>query len=250
MQSVMLLGLLLLIGGFVYLGVPYVYIKWLRHRQARRMKTRSCIALTFDDGPGSRLTPAILDMLSEHGVHATFFMLGRNVKGREHIVKAVADRGHEIGTHSYDHLHSWKVWPTRAIADIRRGQDVIRRLLKTENVLPFRPPCGKINLFTLLFLLFKRIPICTWTLDIRDTWPAESRAREPVEEAIRRSGGAISLAHDFDRKESSTDDYVLATLRAILGLAKDAGIQFVTVTELLDGHVPQWSAHGKALRTA
>ncbi|HPY51658.1 MAG TPA: polysaccharide deacetylase family protein [Sedimentisphaerales bacterium] len=236
MHGVTFLGLLLFASGFLYLGVPYVYIKWLRYRQDRRMKTQSYIALTFDDGPGFRLTPAILDLLSEHGVRATFFVLGRNVQGRENLVRAAADRGHEIGTHSYDHLHSWKVWPTRAIADIRRGQDVLRRLLKTEDVFPFRPPCGKVNLFTLLFLLCKRIPICMWTLDTRDTWPAESRDGEAIAEALRRSGGAISLAHDFDRTGTSVDDYVLTTLRTTLKVAKEAGIRFVTVTELLDEH--------------
>jgi peptidoglycan/xylan/chitin deacetylase (PgdA/CDA1 family) len=239
MQSVTFFGLLLLIGGFVYIGLPYVYIRWLRYRQASQMKAGPYIALTFDDGPGFRLTPALLDLLSEYGARATFFVLGRNIKGREHIVKTVADRGHEIGTHSYDHLHSWKVWPTRAVADIRRGQEEIKRVLNTQRILAFRPPCGKVNLFTLIFLLCRRIPICTWTLDIRDTWPAQGRDGSPIAAMIRQSGSAISLAHDFDRRESSIDEYVLSTVRAILDYAKNAGIPLVTMTEAMDGHRAQ-----------
>jgi hypothetical protein len=75
-----------------------------------------------------------------------------------------------------------------------------------------------------------------WTLDTRDTWPAESRDGEAIVEALRRSGGAISLAHDFDRAGTGVDDYVLTTLRTTLDVAKEAGIRFVTVTELLDEH--------------
>ncbi len=242
MRSVAFLGLVPFIIGFVYLVVPYVYVKWLRHRQARRMKAGPSIALTFDDGPGFRLTPAILDLLDEYNVRATFFMLGRNVKGREHLVRAVADRGHEIGTHSYDHLHSWKVWPTRAIADIRRGQNEIKRVLKTKRALAFRPPCGKVNLLTLLYLLVKRIPICMWTLDTRDTWSASDRDAKQIEEAICKSSSGITLAHDFDRTESSLDDYILSTVRSILDYAKNAGIQLVTMTEALGGSQPQVSA--------
>ncbi len=233
MLNVTFLGLLPFLAGFVYIVVPYLYIKWLRRRQGRRVGTRPCIVLTFDDGPGNRLTPAILDLLEEYNARATFFMLGRNIRDREHIVRAVAGRGHEIGTHSYDHLHSWKVWPTRAIADIRRGQKEIKRVLRTNQVLPFRPPGGKVNLLTLLFLLCKRVPICTWTLDTRDTWPAPERDSKLIETTIRQSGGAISLAHDFDRRESSIDDYVLTTLRRTLDYARNTGIRFSTMTEAM-----------------
>lgn len=241
MRSVAFLGLVPFFVGFVYIVVPYVYIKWLRHRQARRMKAGSSIALTFDDGPGARLTPAILDLLDEYNARATFFMLGRNVKGQEDLVRAVADRGHEIGTHSYDHLHGWRVWPTRAIADIQRGQNEIKRILNTKRVLAFRPPCGKVNLLTLGYLLVKRIPICMWTLDTRDTWGTNDRDITQIEEAIRLSGSGISLAHDFDRTESSLDEYILSTIRSILDYAKNAGIQLVTMTEALGGAQPQLS---------
>lgn len=235
MWIVVFLGLLPFLGGFVYIVVPYLYVKWLRGRQARRVRTDPCIVLTFDDGPGFRLTPAILELLAEYDVRATFFMLGRNVKGREHIVRAVADRGHEIGTHSYDHLHNWKVWPIRALTDIRRGQQEMARVLKTDRVLPFRSPGGKLNLLTLLFLLYKRVPIYAWTLDMQDTWPVRVRSGERVEAALRRSGSAISLAHDFDRGERSVDNYVLTTLRAILDYGKSADIPFRTMAEVLSG---------------
>src|SRR5262245_12998710 len=64
--------------------------------------SRKAIALTFDDGP-SESTSALLEILSEHDARATFFQIGRNVERMPEIARMVAERGHEIGNHSYSH---------------------------------------------------------------------------------------------------------------------------------------------------
>lgn len=58
--------------------------------------------LTFDDGP-SEWTPAILDILAEHEVRATFFVVGQAMIGRSHIVKRIHAEGHELGNHTFTH---------------------------------------------------------------------------------------------------------------------------------------------------
>ncbi|WP_019121545.1 exo-beta-N-acetylmuramidase NamZ domain-containing protein [Brevibacillus massiliensis] len=58
--------------------------------------------LTFDDGPSVN-TPKILDILKENQVKATFFVVGRNVKGREAILKREVDEGHVVGGHTFSH---------------------------------------------------------------------------------------------------------------------------------------------------
>ena len=55
------------------------------------------IALTFDDGPDRKCTPLLLDGLKERGVHATFFLMGSNIEGKEDIVKRMSEEGHLIG---------------------------------------------------------------------------------------------------------------------------------------------------------
>ena len=62
------------------------------------------IALTFDDGPDRKCTPLLLDGLKERGVHATFFLMGSNIEGKEDIVKRMSEEGHLIGNHSYEHI--------------------------------------------------------------------------------------------------------------------------------------------------
>jgi peptidoglycan/xylan/chitin deacetylase (PgdA/CDA1 family) len=63
----------------------------------------SQIALTFDDGPNDPDTPRLLEVLARHGVRATFFMIGRFVRQRPEVARAVAAAGHLIGNHTMTH---------------------------------------------------------------------------------------------------------------------------------------------------
>ncbi len=59
--------------------------------------------LTFDDGPTSKVTPKVLDILKQENVKATFFVLGKQVKENPEIVKQAYDEGHYIANHGYSH---------------------------------------------------------------------------------------------------------------------------------------------------
>jgi peptidoglycan/xylan/chitin deacetylase (PgdA/CDA1 family) len=233
--AVAVTGLGLVLALFVYAGVPWLHARWLRRFLARRAARRGAVVLTFDDGPGSRLTPAVLQVLSEHGAHATFFLLGRNVKGREQIVRETARQGHEVCSHGYEHLHHWRVSPLRAIRDIRRGWQAIDETLGGgKGKYAFRPPYGKLNIFTLAYLWLCRVPIVYWSVDSGDTW-ARGFQTHTAADSIRRRRGAVVLSHDFDRQDARSDEAVLDTARAVLRLAQEAGLPIVTVRQLL-GH--------------
>ena len=58
------------------------------------------VALTFDDGPHPRYTPAILDILQEYGIKATFFAVGVNAETYPHLIKRILAEGHELGNHT------------------------------------------------------------------------------------------------------------------------------------------------------
>lgn len=59
--------------------------------------------LTFDDGPSYVITNKLLDVLSECDVKATFFVVGKEIKGKEKILRRIHDDGHSIGLHTYTH---------------------------------------------------------------------------------------------------------------------------------------------------
>ena len=60
-------------------------------------------ALAFDDGPHPEYTPRLLDILEKYKVRATFFMIGKGAIEHPSIVKRIAQSGHAIGNHSWDH---------------------------------------------------------------------------------------------------------------------------------------------------
>ncbi len=61
------------------------------------------LALTFDDGPHERDTPALLAVLAHHGVTATFSWLGERAELRPDLIAAVARAGHQLMVHGYRH---------------------------------------------------------------------------------------------------------------------------------------------------
>jgi peptidoglycan/xylan/chitin deacetylase (PgdA/CDA1 family) len=99
------------------------------------------IALTFDDGPNDPYTPQLLEILEQHQVKATFFMIGRFVRQRPDIVRAVQAAGHLIGNHTM--THPWLV--LESPANVRQQLVDCNSALEDvlgEKVHYFRPPHG------------------------------------------------------------------------------------------------------------
>jgi peptidoglycan/xylan/chitin deacetylase (PgdA/CDA1 family) len=214
--------------------VPWIYGQLARRSLERRAREHKALVLTFDDGPGSNLTPAILKILAECKAKATFFLLGRNIAGREAIVRQIAEQGHDICSHGYDHLHAWKVSPFRMLSDIKRGWAAIDATLGTmRQKYPFRPPNGKLNIICLLYLLIRHVPIVYWSVDSGDTWRQQPNNNR-VAQFVERAGGVVSLAHDFDRKNENRSRYIVESVEAALAMAIDKGMRVMSVSELLD----------------
>lgn len=219
---------------FVYGGVPLIHREVLRLKLRRKAVKSRAIVLTFDDGPGNRLTPAIMNMLDEYNVKASFFPLGRNIPGREEIIREVAAKGHEICSHGYEHISYLKNSPFKTLSDIKRGWKAIDTALGCKrNKYPFRPPNGKMNIFCLLYLLFHNVPVIYWLTDSGDTWPTKPGDRY-IAEIAGRDGGTVILAHDFDRRNLDKEKYILRSTRCTLVEAKENGMRFLRISELLN----------------
>lgn len=74
---------------------------------SERYENNSRIYLTFDDGPGSEVTPRILDILKQYNIKATFFICNYSEANKALVQRAVAE-GHSIGIHGY--THSWTAY--------------------------------------------------------------------------------------------------------------------------------------------
>jgi len=218
----------------LYLGLPWLYGRLLRMRLTRKVTDTGSVALTFDDGPGDRLTPAILHLLDELNVKATFFLLGKNIFSREHLVKTLAQKGHDIGCHGYDHLHGWKVGPFRMVKDIKKGWQTLDTALgRKDGIYFYRPPSGKLNLSSLVYLLSHRVPVIYWTHDLGDTSPRDLRDSSLAADQIRSSDGAVLLMHDFDRRDPNKEKFILESIKNAVLTARQIGLPLVTISELL-----------------
>src|SRR6185437_769341 len=99
------------------------------------------VYLTFDDGPDPHTTPALLDLLEEQDLKATFFLVGKNCRKHPELVKRIHDGGHTLGNHTFHHL--WLPGlPTGIInAEIVGTNKIIEDITGTTPHV-FRPPFG------------------------------------------------------------------------------------------------------------
>ncbi|MCD7835526.1 MAG: N-acetylmuramoyl-L-alanine amidase [Lachnospiraceae bacterium] len=101
--------------------------------------------LTFDDGPSEENTNRVLDILDEHNIKATFFLVGENVEKYPETAKRIAQEGHSIGIHCYSHNYNSLYESTESyIEDFEKAREVIYEITGVESNI-FRFPGGSIN---------------------------------------------------------------------------------------------------------
>jgi cellulose synthase/poly-beta-1,6-N-acetylglucosamine synthase-like glycosyltransferase/peptidoglycan/xylan/chitin deacetylase (PgdA/CDA1 family)/spore germination protein YaaH len=97
------------------------------------------LCLTFDDGPDTRYTPPILDILKQRQVPATFFVIGVNAEQLPALIRREYAEGHEIGNHTYTHPNIATTSPLRTELELSTTQRIIENLLGVSTTF-FRPP--------------------------------------------------------------------------------------------------------------
>ena len=183
--------------------------------------TPKYIALTFDDGPSRKYTPILLDGLKERGVHATFFLMGKNIEGEEDIVKRMSEEGHLIGNHSYEHIQLTKAGAKAVCEAVEHTQEQIEAITgKRPEYIP--PPNGDWN--EELEEEIGMTPVL-WSLDSLD-WKLKDTGKIIRQVLKDVKDGDIILLHDIFPSS------VEAALELIDILQKE-GYVFVTADELL-----------------
>lgn len=189
--------------------------------RAEKTSAAGCVALTFDDGPHPVYTPQLLDGLKERGVHATFFVVGKNILGNEALLKRMETEGHLIGNHTYSHVKLSELDIARACAEVEKTNALICEVTGKEPEF-IRPPFGEWK--KAMECRFEMIPVL-WDVDPLD-WTTKNTALV-VERVLKDTKpGDIILLHDY--YQSSVD----AALEIVDALT-ERGYKFVTVDELI-----------------
>ncbi|MDI6821741.1 MAG: glycosyltransferase [Actinomycetota bacterium] len=193
------------------------------------------IVLTFEDGPDPLYTPKILRILKRHDVKATFFVVGQKVLVHPELVRKEFDEGHEIGNHTFSHVHLAKTSRLQAHLELTLTQRLLQAITRKSFVL-FRPPevffvGDKINYEGLKAIKiaqdFGYISVL-YGIDPQD-WKrpgVEQMLKSCLSEVER---GSVILLHDGGRDCSQT----VEALPKIITSLRDKGFEFVTLSELL-----------------
>lgn len=160
------------------------------------------VCLTFDDGPTDSTTPKILDILQKEKIHATFFVIGRQISRRKEILQRIFDEGHSIGIHTYSHEYKQIYASSSALlSDIRRCQKSIREVLPEWNSDLYRFPGGEAGLSDSLICAVKNAGyrVCGWNASIEDAVSPNATANDLLTNAVQSAGEKshiILLMHD------------------------------------------------------
>ena len=167
----------------MFIEQPSKWMKWLYPKALWRMDAAEhSVYLTFDDGPIPESTPFILDTLKEHGVKATFFVVGENVKRYPDLFRRIISEGHSIGNHTYNHMGSLRHYVKTYLSNIETADAVMQTaanvggsenssLFTLHSSLEkplFRPPHGWMWLSAYHLLMKRGYIIVMWDLVTRD----------------------------------------------------------------------------------
>lgn len=183
----------------------------------------NAIALTIDDGPHPEWTPRMLDLLAEHGVTATFSVIGVNVKQFPRLAQRIVAAGHQLSNHTMTHPLGIASLSRRAVD--REITEAFDRIGDATGVAPrfFRSPGGAWS--HRVFEAVARhgmLPI-DWDVDPRD-W-ARPGVRRIKHEMLEAKGGDILLCHDGGGDRSET----IKALRDVIPGLKGRGLTFVSL---------------------
>ncbi|MGG4144600.1 polysaccharide deacetylase family protein [Paenibacillus algorifonticola] len=190
------------------------------------------VALTFDDAPDPRITPAILDILAKHHVQATFFLVGTRAEKHPEIVKRIHREGHVIGNHSYNHKVMSKLSPNDFHRQVWRTDAIISRIIPYHPHF-FRPPYGEMQPGQVAWAKNNGYIVVNWDVDSAD-WknnPTSTVILRNMHKTLRP--GSIILQHAGGGTAQSLSGTIEALPQLIASL-QQKGYRIVTLPELLE----------------
>ncbi|WP_180989874.1 polysaccharide deacetylase family protein [Streptomyces cahuitamycinicus] len=183
-----------------------------------------CIALTFDAGP-SEHSAQLLGILREKQVPATFFLLGkRHIEKYPELVRRMADEGHEVASHTWDHKILTELRPEEIREELERPNEAIERLTGRRPTL-MRPPQGRTDDTVHAICRELGLAEVLWSVTAKDyrTTDSDLITRRVLAQSSR---DGIILLHDLY-------DGTVPAVPGIIDALKERGYVFVTVPQLL-----------------
>jgi len=182
------------------------FVKWLYPQQVWRFESNNSVYLTFDDGPHPEITPRLLDILEQHDVKATFFLLGKNIEQYPELYDAIKQR-HAIGNHGYEHLDG-KITDTDVyLSNFRKG-------MRYQTINYFRPPYGRITQALARTIgRESRLAMWSWLSYDYDAQCPNALIQKNLDKHIRP--GDIMVYHENDQTIQRFESLVIQAIETI-----------------------------------
>ncbi len=194
------------------------------------------VYLTFDDGP-SKNTDALLDLLAEYDMKATFFVIGKEDEESRRLYKRIVDEGHSLGIHSYSHDYE-KIY--KSVEDFEKDFTKISDLL--YDIIGYAPelyrfPGGSSNSRCkdltiqpfIRYLTEHNIRYYDWNVENGDATGVSYTVEELAENvisAVSKKKVSMVLCHDTAAKTKT-----LQSMELVLAELKAKGAQVLPITE-------------------
>ena len=183
------------------------------------------IALTFDDGPNTEITPQVLDILEEHKITASFFLIAQNITEES---ARVARRAYEMGCEINNHSITHRNMKDMTAEEIKQEIDgCTEKIIGITGKAPrfFRPPYIGVSQ-----TLYDTVDLTLISGTGHRDWEMEVSAQERIDSILRDpKDGDIVLLHDMPGNVNTVE-----ALRTVIPELKKRGFRFVTCGQLFE----------------
>ena len=181
-------------------------------------------SISFDAAWGNEQTETLLDILDEHDVKTTFFLVGDWVESYPQSVKEIALRGHDVGNHSDTHAHMSELSKEEQIDEIISCNDKIKAITNKDVTL-FRPPYGEYDNKLVINCKEQQMYCTQWNIDSLD-WkdPTPQQMVERIKNNLKN--GSIILMHNGAKNTPEA-------LPMIIDAIKSEGYELVPISQLI-----------------
>lgn len=223
-----------LVGMLFYITIPTY---WNRLKSAKELKDllhENQLMLTFDDGPDSRYTDKLLDVLAENNIKATFFVVAAKVPANINTIRRMQAEGHTIALHSFCHQSHWLMGYRNTKKDFEHSLAILGE--NHIKIKYYRPAWGQINLFSALFAKKYGLKMVFWHVMAQD-WSKKSTAETIMQKLTKSTGNCqtVICLHDSGEGSGGAQGAPLNTICALallLPVWHQQGIEFVTPCEV------------------
>ncbi len=183
--------------------ICFQFPTWFQHLYRgvtwRQKESSKVIYLTFDDSCTPQVTPQLLALLREWGIHATFFCVGDNIRNYPELCQQIVQEGHTVGNHTFHHVAGLRTSLKNYLKEVEQTDQLIDAIYlqcgKQRERKLFRPPYGKMTLFQRLTLA-QTHTIVLWDILTHDY--NKDYTPTQIMQAIQRytRPGSIIVFHD------------------------------------------------------